>query len=316
MTEHVRVYRGAALARYGFGEDHPFGPDRHDVFHDGLLEAGMDVEVSYADPCEADRELIALFHTDGYIDRVRRASENGTGWLDAGDTPAFRGVYEAAATVAGTVRDAVDAIMTGRCTASFVPIAGLHHARRDSAGGFCVFNDCGIAIEYLRAEYGLRRVAYVDIDAHHGDGVFYGFEDDPDLVFADIHEDGRFLYPGTGHRWETGRGAAKDTKLNVPMPPSADDSVFRAAWSQVEAYIGERRPEFIILQCGADAMAGDPITHLAYSEASYALAATRLARYAAEQCGGRLLATGGGGYNRPNLARAWRTVVRSLLDAR
>lgn len=315
MTERVRVYKGEALARYGFGEDHPFGPDRHDVFHDGLMEAGMDIEVSYADPCDGDRDLLALFHTDAYIERVAKASSTGNGWLDAGDTPAFPGVYEAAATVAGTVRHAVDAIMAGECRTGFVPIAGLHHARRDSAGGFCVFNDCGIAVEYLRREHGLKRIAYVDIDAHHGDGVFYGFEDDPDLLFADIHEDGRFLYPGTGHRWETGKGAAEGTKLNVPMPPSADDSVFRAAWSQVEAYLEENRPEFIILQCGADAMAGDPITHLAYTEASYSLAASRLWQIAAEHCEGRLLATGGGGYNRPNLARAWRAVVRSLLDA-
>ncbi len=312
----VRVYKGASLARYGFGEGHPFGPDRHDVFHDGLMEAGMDVEVSYADPRDADRDMIALFHTDDYIDRVYQASATGEGWLDSGDTPAFPGIYEAAATVVGTVRDAVDSLMAGECGASFVPIAGLHHARRDTAGGFCVFNDCGVAIEYLRREYGLRRVAYVDIDAHHGDGVFYGFEDDPDLLFADIHEDGRFLYPGTGHRWETGVGAAEGTKLNIPMPPGADDEVFRAAWGQVETYLERGRPEFIILQCGADAMAGDPITHLGYSEAAYAHAASRLAAIAAGQCEGRLLATGGGGYNRRNLAVAWRAVVRSFLDAR
>ncbi len=314
MTGSVRVYRGEALARYGFGAGHPFGPDRHDVFQRALAERELGPAIDFAEPCTASRDALALFHTDDYIDRVHEASRTGLGYLDAGDTPAFAGVYEAAATVVGTVQDAVDAIMSGRCRRSFVPIAGLHHARRDMAGGFCVFNDCGVAVEYLRARYGLSRVAYVDIDAHHGDGVFYGFEDDPEFIFADVHEDGRFLYPGTGDRRETGIGAAEGTKLNIPMPPGADDSVFRAAWRQVETYLETSRPEFIILQAGADAMAGDPITHMAYSEASYALAASALRRIADEHCEGRLLATGGGGYSRPNLARAWTTVVAELVD--
>ena len=127
---------------------------------------------------------------------------------DDGDTPARPGIFDAASVAVGTTMAAVDAIMQGEAKRAFVPIAGLHHAGRDCAAGFCVFNDCGVAAEYLRAKYGVTRIAYVDIDAHHGDGVFYGFEDDPDLIFADIHEDGRYLYPGTGAVTETGRGPA------------------------------------------------------------------------------------------------------------
>jgi acetoin utilization protein AcuC len=194
----------------------------------------------------------------------------------------------------------------------FVPIAGLHHARRDRAAGFCVFNDIGVAIETLRAVHGVRRIAYVDIDAHHGDGVFYSFEEDPDLIFADIHEDGHYLYPGSGFVQETGRGRAQGTKLNIPMPPGADDTAFRRVWPQVEEFVRAGQPEFILLQAGADSIAGDPITHLQFSPQTHGYAAARLVSLADELCLGRLLATGGGGYNRANLAAAWCEVVQAL----
>jgi acetoin utilization protein AcuC len=178
-----------------------------------------------------------------------------------------------------------------------------------------VFNDCGIAAEILRRKYGVRRVGYVDIDAHHGDGVFYSFESDPDFLFADIHEDGRYLYPGTGALGETGKGAAKGTKLNVPMPPGATDEHFMTAWAKVEKYLEKQKPEFILFQCGADSLEGDPITHLRFSENAHAHAATRLSEIANRLAKGRLLAMGGGGYNRRNLARAWTRVVRSMVEA-
>ena len=169
-------------------------------------------------------------------------------------------------------------------------------------------------IEQLRHRWGLSRVAYIDIDAHHGDGVFYAFEEDPDVSFADIHEDGRFLFPGTGAAHETGRGRAAGTKLNIPLPPSAGDEAFWPAWERVEAYLEARRPEFIIVQCGADSLEGDPITHLRYSEEAHAHAAARLASIADRLCEGRLLGVGGGGYNRRNIARAWARVVRSFVE--
>ena len=113
--------------------------------------------------------------------------------------------------------------MKGGARRTFQPIGGLHHARRAGAAGFCVFNDCGVVIDTLRSEYGVQRVAYVDIDVHHGDGLYYPFEADPDLVYADIHEDGHFLYPGTGHDHERGTGAAEGMKLNLPMQPGWGD---------------------------------------------------------------------------------------------
>jgi len=309
----VSVYVGAALARYGFGEGHPFGPDRMDAFWRRMTGKGLDKRVTVCEPVMGDTAQLLRFHDAGYVERVRRQSETGVGYLDAGDTPAFPGVFEAASTVVGTVLAAISRILAGDTCHAFVPIAGLHHARRDGAAGFCVFNDCGVAIETLRADHGIRRVAYVDIDAHHGDGVFYAFEADPDLIFADLHEDGRYLYPGTGAAGETGRGAAAGTKLNLPMKPGADDEDFFAVWQRAEAHVEAGRPEFILFQCGADSLAGDPITHLRYTEAAHRHAAERLRALADRHCQGRLLALGGGGYNRDNLARAWTAVVEALL---
>ena len=315
MSDPVLVYKGAELARYGFGDPHPFGLDRHDVFQDELAAAGLEAGIAYADPGQATVDDLLLFHTADYIDKVSRMSAEGRGYLDEGDTPAMPGIFEAASSVVGTAMAAADAIMHGTARRAFVPIAGLHHAGRGHAAGFCVFNDCGVVIEYLRKEYGLKRIAYVDIDAHHGDGVYYGFEDDPDLVFADIHEDGRFLYPGTGAADETGKGGARGTKLNIPMPPGAGDDEFRAAWQLAERYIDAARPEFILLQAGADSLEGDPITHLRYSEEAHAEAAAALCRLADKHCDGRIIGTGGGGYNRRNLARAWTRVVQSFVEA-
>ena len=312
MKDTVLVYRGDSIAAYGFGDPHPFGTDRHDVFHAELDQAGLGDAVEYGHPRPALVDELALFHTAEYIDKVSRMSAQGKGWLDEGDTPAVPGIYDAASAVVGAVLCAVDEIMHGNHRRAFIPIAGLHHAARSSAAGFCVFNDCGIAVEYLRKEFGLRRVAYVDIDAHHGDGVFYGFQDDPDLVFADIHEDGRFLYPGTGAAEETGTGRARGTKLNVPLAPGADDGDFFAAWERVEAYLESMRPEFIIMNCGADSLAGDPITHLCWTEEAHAAAAASLCRLADKYSQGRIIGTGGGGYNRRNLARAWTRVVQSF----
>ncbi|TLY90731.1 MAG: acetoin utilization protein AcuC [Gammaproteobacteria bacterium] len=284
----VAVVVSERLARYGFGDGHPFGPDRLAAFVREFDARGLDKRVRVLEPRAASDDELRSFHSPAYLEFVRERSQSGCGFLDAGDTPAFRGVYEAAADVVGATLSAMEAIMRGESRRAFVPIAGLHHAARDRAAGFCVFNDCGVAIELLKRA-GLKRVGYVDIDAHHGDGVFYAFEEDAAVVFADLHEDGRYLYPGTGALEERGRGAAEGTKLNVPLPPGSD------------------------VQCGADSLEGDPITHLRFSPRVHGRAAKDLGALADRLGHGRVLALGGGGYNRDNLAQAWTAVVENLL---
>lgn len=315
MANHkpVCVYLGDDLKRYGFGHEHPFGPDRMDAFWREACDRGLDAALELHRPVSASRADIARFHDEAYIEKVIAMSAHGEGYLDCGDTPAFKGIYEAAAFVVGTTLDACRRLMAGDCARVFIPIAGLHHGRRDAAAGFCALNDCGVAIEYLEREHQLSRIAYVDIDAHHGDGVFYAFESDPVLCFADLHEDGRFLFPGSGDATESGRGDATGTKLNIPMPPEADDRQFLRAWRRVEAFVAAARPQFILFQCGADSLGGDPLTHLRYSSAAHAHATRSLCALADAHAEGRLLAMGGGGYNRRNLALAWTAVVEQLL---
>ena len=308
------VYLGDELAAYGFGDDHPFGPQRHHVFEQAFYHQKQDQITDILSPVKTDRQTLELFHTSDYIEKVIEQSKFGVGYLDSGDTPAFTGMYEAASYVAGSVVDAVDQLMNTRYKKAFVPIAGLHHARRHVAAGFCVVNDCGIAIETLFKRYGLQRVAYVDIDAHHGDGVFYSFEDDPRLIFIDMHEDGRFLYPGTGAVTETGKGDAAGSKLNIPMPPRSDDELFYKMWPHVEKFLEKHQPEFILFQCGADSIKDDPITDMEYSEQAHAYATRRLCEIAEKHCGGKLLAMGGGGYNHDNIARTWTAVVKALAE--
>lgn len=279
-------------------------------------QRGLRGQVRLLEPVQATSDDLLLFHTADYVQYVRERSEQGGGALDAGDTPAYRGVYEAAACVVGASLVATDWILADTQRRAFVPIAGLHHAARDHAAGFCVFNDCGVVIEALRQRRDIKRIAYVDIDAHHGDGVFYAFEDDPDLIFADIHESGKSLYPGTGDASETGKGAATGTKLNIPLSAGADDAEFLRVWPRVLKHVQGFKPEFLMLQCGADSVAGDPLTHLRYSPAVHARAARDLAALADDLGHGRVLALGGGGYDRGNLAAAWTGVVAALLAAR
>ncbi len=311
----VLVLKGANIAAYGFGDGHPFGADRHDVFHQELASRGLTSRVNLVAAAEATHAELAAFHTPAHVARVEAQCLAGTGYLDEGDTPARRGLDQAAAAVVGAAIFAMEHLMARHARRAFVPIGGLHHARRDRAAGFCIYNDCGVVLELLRARHGLARVAYVDIDAHHGDGVFYAFEADPGVCIADIHEDGRYLYPGTGTAAETGRDAAAGTKLNIPLAPGAADEEFRRAWEQVEAHLTAFRPEFILLQAGADSLAGDPLAHLRLSPAAHAYAAARLCVLADRYAAGRLLGLGGGGYNRRNLAQAWTGVVESFVAA-
>ncbi len=153
--------------------------------------------VQLLEPRDASVAELELFHTPEHVRFVQERSQSGSsGWLDGGD-PSLRGV-EAAACVVGSSLRATEWIMGAPRRRAFVPIAGLHHATRERAAGFCVFNDCGVVIEHLRRAHGIQRIAYVDIDAHHGDGVYYAFEADPELIFADLHQSGESLYPGTG----------------------------------------------------------------------------------------------------------------------
>jgi acetoin utilization protein AcuC len=314
MTAEVVLYVGEALGKYGFPNGHPFGPDRQDAFWKETVKQGLDRQARRAESRPASRAEIERFHTADYVNRVDQLSELGHGMIDYGDTPAYPGVYDASSAVVGAALEGLERVMSGDCYRTFQPIGGLHHARRGSGAGFCVFNDCGVVIDTLRKKYGVKRIAYVDIDVHHGDGIYYPYESDPELIVADIHEDGMFLYPGTGGAEERGKDRAEGTKLNIPMQPDAGDNDFFAVWESVVDHLRNFKPEFIVMQCGADSLAGDPLAHLKYSPAAHAHAARSLCQLANELAQGRIMGFGGGGYNRGNLALAWNAVLKEFIQ--
>lgn len=252
----------------------------------------------------SDDEL-ATFHTREYIDAVRRLSR-GEGGLNAarynfgpGDNPVFAGMFESEALKVGAALVGAELLRDGEVDVAFSFAGGLHHAGPDHASGFCVFGDGAIAIHRFLARG--WRVAYIDIDAHHGDGVQYAFYDDPRVLTISFHESGRFLFPGTGFTHELGEGAGRGYSINVPLFPYSDDDVFVWAFDQVVPPLLERfKPEVIVAQLGVDAHWRDPLTHLAMTTHGFEALCRRI-----HDLSPRWLAVGGGGYDLSVVPRAW-----------
>ena len=310
---------GDQLSKYGFGRLHPWNNERIYDFWSKFQQMDLDKSPSslIQEPELALEESLLSFHDKDYVNLVKMAGKTGNGYLDKGDTPSFRGIFDASSYVVGSTLKALDMVVRKKngIEHAFNPIGGLHHSRRTTAAGFCVFNDIGIAILEARRKYGIKKIAYIDIDAHHGDGVYYEFENDPHLFIADIHEDGKFLYPGTGSEWETGKGNAVGTKLNISLYPNSTDQDFIASFKRVEDFVDNKaKPELIILQCGADSLKQDPLTHLNLTHNSHEYAARKLHSLAHKHSNGRIVALGGGGYNKRNIGDAWSAVVKALIE--
>ncbi|MCX7661827.1 MAG: acetoin utilization protein AcuC, partial [Candidatus Omnitrophica bacterium] len=232
------------------------------------------------------------------------------GYLDYGDTPAFRGVFEAGKIIVGATLSCIDKIVRENIPA-FSPVGGLHHAFKDRASGFCVFNDICVGINYLRKKYNLRKILYFDIDAHHGDGVYYSFIDDPEVYIVDFHQRG--IFPGTGDFTEKGKDKAYGTKLNIPLDYSADNTVFFREFTRVEEFLKDKNFDFIIFQAGCDSLAGDPLTFLSLTEETHKKTTKFLKDLANKKTNSRFLILGGGGYSLENIKRAWVSIVEELL---
>lgn len=316
MPVRTLVYIGDDLERQGLPTRFAARLDRRAAqaaFWEEAKRLRLDSLVRVVPLCQATPESLLRFHDEGHVKWVEMRSRIGTGLIDDEDTPAYPGIYEDQAMRVGSAVDGLARIMNGEARRTFQPVGGLHHARRHRAAGFCVFSDIGVVIEILRNRYDLQRIAYVDIDAHHADGIFYSYESDPAVIFADIHEDGRFLYPGTGSSDETGKGDATGTKLNIPLPPGAKDQEFFEAWRCVETHLREYKPEFIIFQCGADSIAGDPLADLCFSPAAHGHAAKQLVDIAEELAQGRMMAFGGGGSVLDSVTEAWIKVLQQMV---
>lgn len=262
----------------------------------------------------ATTEALTRFHTPSYVRQVEEAAEGGGGEpLDRGDTPSFPGCDVAAARIVGGTLAAFDAVLGDGPTRAFQPGGGLHHARPERASGFCIYNDIAVALANAFADGRVQKAAYIDIDVHHGDGVMYGFYEDGRLLDIDLHQDGQTIFPGTGEPEETGRGDGAGLKVNVPLPPGAGDEEFAAVWDRVvPVMLEEHRPDLIVLQCGVDGHAGDLLGRLRYRAATYEHAVASLMEEADRWSGGRLVVTGGGGYDPTHVARILGHVGRRL----
>ena len=297
---------GARSTTYDFGPSHPLTPRRFGPAID-LLEA-VGAQPGLAPEPAPDAELVAC-HSDGFVRVVRGFSVDPFGLPEAGiseygDVPPFPGMHEAGAMVAGGSLRAMEAILRGDVEHAFHPGGGLHHAMRDRASGFCIYNDVALAIARARRD-GLR-VLYLDFDVHHGDGVQDLFYDDPGVLTFSIHESGRYLFPGTGFADEIGEGKAAGSAVNVPLQPGTGERAWlEAVRSLVPALAAAFRPDVVVSQHGADSHAFDPLAHLRVTTTAMGEAARIVDAVAHRWAGGRWLATGGGGYD------AYRVVPRS-----
>ncbi|WP_240333986.1 acetoin utilization protein AcuC [Rothia sp. ZJ932] len=303
----------AAMTAYYFGDYHPMNPSRLDATARLARDLGIfdlpqvDIEIPEV---ASDRQL-ELAHSPSFIDAVKRVSEDPTlhlpeCGLGTEDTPAYEGIHDASARLAGGSYRAADLILAGKLhIVNFG--GGMHHASRDKASGFCVYNDCAVAIARL-LEQGVKRVAYIDVDAHHGDGTQSIFWDDPRVMTVSMHETGMTLFPGTGFANEVGPdGLASGTSVNVALPADAGDSgwlrTFNAA---VEPLVREFRPETIVSQHGCDSHFRDDMSHLKISVDAQRQVAMMVSALAHELCEDRWIATGGGGYNLYDVVpRSW-----------
>jgi len=296
---------GPRSLTYDFGPGHPLTPRRFGPGIDLLRAVGALPGLA---PEPASDEDLLRVHVADYIATVRRISSDprGRGGMGIGisDNPAFAGMHEASASVAGGSLRAMEAILSGSVEHAFHPGGGLHHAMPDRAWGFCIYDDPALAIARARAS-GLR-VLYVDLDTHHGDGVQSIFYDDPGVLTLSIHESGRYLFPGTGFVDELGVGSAAGTSVNVPLEPYTGEAAWLACVrSLVPSLAACFAPDVIVSQHGADSHAWDPLAHLRVTTTAMGEAARLVDAVAHRWAGGRWLATGGGGYD------AYRVVPRT-----
>ncbi|MDR6508917.1 acetoin utilization protein AcuC [Arthrobacter oryzae] len=293
-----------AMTAYNFGYGHPMAPERMELTARlaqslGLLDLG---HVTVAAPDVAGDDELCTVHSPEFVAAVRRVSLNPDvpdpeRGLGTEDDPAFSGMHEASARLAGGSLLAARAILDGSAVRAVNFGGGMHHASRDHASGFCIYNDAALAIRKL-LDGGVQRVAYIDVDAHHGDGTQSIFWDDPRVLTISLHETGLTLFPGTGFANEIGGPNAQGSAVNVALPSGTGDAGWlRAFHAVVPQLIGAFEPEVIVSQHGCDSHRLDPLTHLNISVDGQREAATAVGNLAARYCGNRWIATGGGGYN-------------------
>lgn len=314
MTRTAFIYTDE-FSRFDYGVSHPLRISRLKLTYELINAYGL---LSLPNTCliesrAATDEELCLFHSKKYIEILKIANEGRTvsdffGYgLGYGDNPIFKGLLDWSRLLSGSSLQAAEMVEKGNVDIAFNISGGLHHARKSEASGFCYVNDPVIAIKYLLKKG--SRVAYIDIDAHHGDGVQEAFYDTDKVLTISIHETGRILFPGTGFEYEIGTGEGEGYSINVPLPPYSDDEIFIQAFNEVVPPAIDRfKPDIVVTQLGVDSFRSDPLTHLNLTSNGFCEAVAKL-----KTISKRWVALGGGGYDTYNVARGW-TLAWAIMN--
>ena len=304
---------------YHLGDGHPMNENRLITAWQLFQELGMPNTKIFS-PKPASQDDIELIHAKDYVEEVKNLSKESSKetnrslskfGLGTGDCPIFPGMYDGSLMIAGSTLQATDLVLQGEIKNAFILMAGLHHAQYSNASGFCYFNDMSIAIKHLRNQG--YRVAYIDTDLHHGDGVQAFHYNDPEVLTLSFHESGQFLYPGTGFSNEIGEGEAKGSSINLPFFPYTYDEIYQKSFmTYVPKIIETFNPDFIIWQAGVDGHASDPLGHLLLSTNTFQLIGKSIKYLSDKYCDGMMIGAGGGGYSPFSIARSWYTEYAAL----
>ncbi|MEC7986850.1 MAG: hypothetical protein VX278_16900 [Myxococcota bacterium] len=321
--QRLPIFADEEMGRVGYYEKQWFYPTRRQqCFLKHLKQSSYWDSVHLHTSHRATDDELLLFHTKTYIEDTLEKCAQNTGVLGDGATLARAHMERAARHVVGAVLEAMQNIVSGKWSRAFIPIAGFHHATSTSARMYCLYNDCAIAIQYALQSFS-GNIGYIDTDVHFGDGVYDAFADHPRVISSDIHEADRTLFPytpekpGSQNRRETsqliGEGAARGRKQAFPLSPFHGDKDYQKYMQKIEEHMAIHQPAFILLNCGLDAMEGDPMAHQHLSEEGIYNIARAVRKMANQYSQGRLLVLGGGGYLEKNLGHGWCSVVRALL---
>jgi len=312
---HSIFYYSDELSRYDFGPDHPFKPERAQKALELCRRYGVldQPHMILRDPPPLEYEKLVLAHSEDYLEALRRVSQGEifeemlSFGIGTEDNPPLRGIYDWSRKCAGATWQGMVELLDKDTDKIFNPLGGFHHALRSRASGFCYINDIVIAIKEA-LDHNVR-ITYMDIDAHHGDGVQKAFYKEEKVQFISMHESGKHIYPYTGFVEESGDGEGEGYTVNIPLPPKTDDEVYLEVFHRIVLPLIKRfRPDVIVAELGADAMISDPLTDLMLTNNSY----IEIVRQLKGLCG-RILATGGGGYDIYRTARCW-TLAWAILN--
>ncbi len=303
------------FSKFDYGDSHPLKIFRLKLTYELIKSFGLLTlpNTRFIESRVATDDELCLFHSEKYIQILKIANE-GKDVPDAysygfgfGDNPIFKGLLDWSRLLTGATLQAAHMVENGEVDIAFNIAGGLHHAKKSEASGFCYVNDPAVAIKYLLKKG--KRIAYIDIDAHHGDGVQEAFYDTDRVLTISIHETGRFLFPGTGFESEIGVGEGEGYSINVPLPPYSDDEIFLYAFDEiVPLAIDKFKPDIVVTQLGVDSFMSDPLTHLNFTTNGFCMAISKL-----KEISKKWVALGGGGYDIYNVAKGW-TLAWAIMN--